>query len=398
MEREKRTFREKLRREWNAIDYSLWRYWKNMTWGKALYILSPVWVLAIIYAIWLIPTAKGECGEMMRYRIVGTTMYVEGVGEMDNYYYSEYIVIGSDPAPYRPWRPFIRKVVIEDGVSAIGMSAFFKFRNLREVEIPDSVNVVQGYAFQDCRRLREVTAEGADFVGPEAFRGCMELQTVTLKNGDGSWGNIYDGAFRDCVSLKHAVVNDKTFFAEECFAGCENLETIQVVKPLKIGTHAFMNCRSLTAFPLGNTVEKESDEEGYLGYPDIGEGAFLNCTSLEAIELPPSTRKIPDSFFKGCTSLTTVWMPETVTEIGENVFAGCEFLAEISLPSRLRVIGRGAFTGCVNVLQLTVPESVTEIHSSAFSGWTVEQTVYVYRDDLFAEGTFNSGAVVQVLG
>jgi len=395
MEKKKYTFKEKLRRERNAVEYSLWRFRKNMTWGKALYLLSPVWVLAIIFAVWLIPAAKGDCGEMVQYRIVGTTMYVEGFGKMDNYYYSEHH--NSLAAPYRPWRPFIRRVVIRDGVSAIGVSAFYKFTNLREVEIPESVNVVQSYAFQDCRRLREVTAEGADFVGPDAFRGCTKLQTVTLKNGDGSWGGIYDGAFRDCVSLEYAVVNDETFFADECFAGCENLETIQVVRPLKIGTHAFINCRSLTAFPLENTAEKQSDEEGYLGYPDLGEGAFLNCTSLETIELPPSTREIPDSFFKGCTSLSAVQMPETVTVIGENVFSGCESLAEISLSSRLRVIGRGAFNGCVSLPQLTIPESVTEIYPSAFSGWTAEQTVYVYRDDLFAEEAFDSGAVIQVL-
>ncbi len=331
---------------------------------KAVVIAGCVLAVAVAAAaLWRAPsTENGECGEMITYRIEGTTLYLDGVGAMED-----------SLAPPEYWencRDKIRRIVLSDGIETIGVYAFSEFVNLRTVKVPESVESILAFAFKGCDKLRNVQAEGVTTIGHKAFLGCESLKRVTLKSGENCWGAIYDEAFRNCSSLKYVFVNDKMFFADYCFAGCESLKRIQVVVPLNIGKRAFANCRSLTAFPLGNTAEKESDE-GYLGYPDMGEGAFLNCTSLETIELPASTREIPASFFSGCTSLTSVWMPDTVTEIGAQAFAGC-----------------------VSVLQLTVPESVTEIHSSAFSGWTAEQTVYVYRDDLFAEGTFNSGAVV----
>ena len=390
MKREKYTFREKLRREWNAIDYALWRFRKNMTWGKALYLLSPVWVLVIIFAIWLIPTAKGDCGEMVQYRIVGTTMYVEGFGKMDNYYYSEHH--NSLAAPYRPWRPFIRRVVIRDGVSAIGMSAFFKFRNLREVEIPDSVHAVQSYAFQNCGKLREIKAKNVDFVGFSAFEGCTALESVTLKSGDGTWTNLYDSAFDGCVSLERAKLAESVFFEAYCFRDCESLADLEFDIPLKVGKYAFAGCSSLKEFPLERLQPTTTESGETVLY--IEDGAFLRCTSLEQINLPPLMTEIPRSLFFGCSALKEIELPQGITEIGENAFRGCSSLTALELPGRLKTVGKDAFSECTGLAELVFPECVERIDGTAFRGWKEGQTVYVYRDDLFAEGLADSSAVV----
>lgn len=370
MATEKSAFKEKCKCAWNAVDYALWRFRKDMTWKRALYLLSPVLTAAVIFGCVMIPSMRGDCGEMTEYSIRGTTMYVEGFGNMENYY------PGIHP-PWWNWRKIIRRVVIEDGVESIGIAAFKDFSGLKRVEIADSVQTIQGSAFQNCRLLESVTANGVEFLGPEAFKACENLRGVRMGSCvSDNTTQIYEMAFQNCVSLETVVVENALCVEEKCFQGCTNLQEVSAERWLKIADLAFSGCKSLTAFPL-EEVSNFLDVGDYVVNHDgviIGQAVFKNCVSLREAALPAWCEEIPDSLFAGCTGLTSVTIPDGVLCIGED-----------------------AFRNCTEIESIVIPESVTEIHSSAFSGWTAEQTVYVYRDDLFAEGTFNSGAVIQVL-
>lgn len=68
------------------------------------------------------------------------TLTVSGSCEMSSY-------TDEEPAPWRENAADIRRVVIGDGITAIGSKAFQTLKNLEEVTIADSVEVIGGEAF-----------------------------------------------------------------------------------------------------------------------------------------------------------------------------------------------------------------------------------------------------------
>ncbi|MBQ1432065.1 MAG: leucine-rich repeat domain-containing protein, partial [Ruminococcus sp.] len=56
-----------------------------------------------------------------------------------------------------PWESNIKKVVIENGVTNIGESAFYGCENLTDITIPDSVRSICQYSFLDCTNLTDIT-------------------------------------------------------------------------------------------------------------------------------------------------------------------------------------------------------------------------------------------------
>ena len=77
------------------------------------------------------------------------TLTVSGSGEMSSY-------TDEEPAPWRENAADIRRVVIGDGITAIGSKAFQTLKNLEEVTIADSVEVIGKDAFNSCEALRSV--------------------------------------------------------------------------------------------------------------------------------------------------------------------------------------------------------------------------------------------------
>ncbi len=88
-------------------------------------------------------------------------------------------------------------------------------------------------------------------VGDHAFRGCANLQKVTLPN---SITKIGEAAFQGCSRLKSLAVPHGT---------------------ISIGAHAFQDCTALTNISLPRSLES------------IGIGAFHNCTQLTIIRIQP---------------------------------------------------------------------------------------------------------------
>lgn len=372
----------------NSLEYSIWRWWKNMTVGKALYILSPIWGTVLVFLVFLVPTIKGECGaygDSMKYRIVGTTLHIEGTGAMDHYFYHEDV---SEEPPWFAWKLFVTKVKISDGVTTIGSHAFEEFRALKTVEIPDSVWMIEEEAFRDCRRLQEVRAEGVRLVYPNAFSGCEALESVTLQHGKGTWGMMQEGAFRDCISLKDTALPDALYMGDYCFYNCKSLESLSVGELNWIGDYAFTNCDLLRSFDLGTLKAWKNKTDG-TEYVRYGTGIFMNCYALESVRLHPLMTDIPRAMFNTCSSLKEVELYAGIQSIGENAFFRCTSLESVNLPDGLLTIGSDAFYECTAIAEITLPESVEEVFRSAFSYWQAGQTVYAPDESYLPGGLKN---------
>ena len=93
------------------------------------------------------------------------TLTISGKGAMKNY------SIGDSPAAQK--KDSVKKVVIEDGVTSIGTSAFQHCSSLTDISIPKSVTSIGNYAFFECTGLTSINiSEGVTSIGDFAFFGC----------------------------------------------------------------------------------------------------------------------------------------------------------------------------------------------------------------------------------
>ena len=145
------------------------------------------------------------------------TLTVSGTGAMADY--EEY----NDT----PWSSYdVKTIVIESGVTSIGVKALSSCSKLESVSIPASVTSIGNYAFEACgsyaTALTVSFAEGSKLltIGEEAFR------SANLKSID--------------------IPNSVTSIGRSAFSGCSNLESVSIPASVtSIGVEAFYNCGML---------------------------------------------------------------------------------------------------------------------------------------------------------
>ena len=84
-----------------------------------------------------------------------------------------------------PWSDYadqITKVVIEEGVNAVGQMAFYGLPNLTEVVLADSVDDIRNYAFKNCTSLTTIDLNKVVVLREGAFYGCTSLTDVDYSN------------------------------------------------------------------------------------------------------------------------------------------------------------------------------------------------------------------------
>ena len=251
-----------------------------------------------------------------------------------------------------------KKVVIPDGVTSIGYSAFKECEGLTSVTIPEGVTSIGKWAFLNCKSLTSITIpKSVTSIGESAFYNCASLTSVTIPEGVTSIG---DSAFSNCTSLTSITIPEGvTSIGDSTFYNCTNLTSITIPEGVtSIGRVAFYECTSLTSVTIPE------------GVTSIGNNAFYCCTELTSVTIPNSVKSIGNNAFYYCKSLTGITIPEGVTSIGDYIFSGCTELTSIIIPNSVTSIGKSAFNRCASLTSVTIPEGVTSIGDSAFSNCT----------------------------
>ena len=170
--------------------------------------------------------------------------------------------------------PGVTDVVIPEGVTCIGDSAFSRCQLLTNITIPESVTRIGDWAFEYCESLTSITIpEGVTRIGIGVFIGCC-LTSITIPESVTS-----------------------------------------------IGTGAFASCKSLTSITIPEGVTSIEDE------------TFEDCL-LRGITIPKGVTSIGEKAFKNCW-LTSITIPEGVTHIGGNAFSRCECLTSFTCSSAI---------------------------------------------------------------
>lgn len=85
------------------------------------------------------------------------------------------------PAMYPEYHDRITKLVIHEGITAIGTAAFSGLVNLKEVQLPDSLECIDDWAFAFCLSLEKVNfPANLKYINPEIAFGGTRLKSIVL--------------------------------------------------------------------------------------------------------------------------------------------------------------------------------------------------------------------------
>lgn len=240
--------------------------------GRLSITFSCFLLLLNVLALPIYASTSGECGEDVNWNLSNGILTITGNGAMNNYYDGNF-------APWFETRDKIINIVIEEGITNIGNTAFYDCNNLKNVKLPDSVTTIGEYAFLQCEKLETVKMSSSlETIGRAAFKMCESLVSIDLPEGLQS-----------------------------------------------IGYEAYFNCDSLISVRVPSTV--------YL----MEDSVFAYCSNLVQAYINASIRKLPVWTFYGCSSLVSVEFSETIRDIGELSFYRCDNLQYVNSDASLAV-------------------------------------------------------------
>ena len=251
------------------------------------------------------------CGPNATWKVENGTLTISGSGSMYNYEGSGNTTDGfTSNSPFSDQRDKVTKIIIDNGISYVGNSAFKGFTKVESVSIADTVEGIGDYAFYHLEKLSDLTLPNSvKSIGRDAFAGGLELKRLILSN-----------------SLKN------------------------------IGVNAFFNSVNLVEVTIPNGVELIGD---YMFDSSMWNG---NVT----ITIPDSVTRIGEAAFNRCAAICKVDMPNSVSEIGKRAFCGCINLTKIRIPTELREIPDYAFMGS-GLEEITIPKNIQKIGSQVVS-------------------------------
>jgi len=351
----------------------------------------------------------GTCGENITWTYVEATktLTISGSGKMSvgNY-------------PWSKYRTDISKVVIENGVTSIGSSAFADCANLSSITIPNSVVDVGSNAFQGIKKViwltntppsgwqyvkgtvnyvpnnqfgttndiivypflsslfevdgikyvpvspSERTCDAIDCVYDESKTEVNINNSVTYQGVDMKVMNVQPYTFYQNPYLQKVNLDVSGRLSQYALSNCPNLQIALLGNNVtNIDDYAFSNCQKLESIIIPDAVN------------DIGQYAFSDCSNMTSVHIGDGTSTIGQYAFSGCSNMTSVHIGDGTSTIGQYAFSNCSNLTSLDLGNKTRLIQQYAFSGCSSLPKITLPGSVHIIDDYAFEGCTALKEV-----------------------
>ena len=379
----------------------------------------------LIFVLMLLPMVasaddSGKCGDNVYYTYNEATHTLAIYGQGDMYdYYGE-----GDFTPWNLYLDVIQSVIIESGVTSIGVGALSRVedrfcKNLTSVTIPSSVTSI----------------------GIEAFYCCSGLTSVNISDL-AAWCNIkFSGDESNPLYYAHHlyingneitnldIPNDVTSIGDYAFTSCSGLASVTIPNSVtSIGNFAFRNCSGLTSIQVESSNKYFDSRNNCNAIIDSNNQLILGCKNTI---IPNSVTSIGDYAFYGCSGLTSVTIPSCVESIGILAFRGCSGLTSVDIsdltawcnikfsgdesnplyyahhlyingneitnldiPNDVTSIGDYAFTSCSGLASVTIPNSVTSIGNFAFRNCSGLTSIQVESSNKYFDSRNNCNAII----
>ena len=291
------------------------------------------------------------CGEYAIYQIENGVLTISGKGKIDDNVFVDDTGINS--------------VIIEEGITEIGIRSFNNCSNLTKVKLPESLTTLGGLAFGNCQGLtsikipagvKEVKEEWSNGGDRGPFYNCKNIKSAVLEKG---MERIENRLLQDCTGLESVEIPEGIKeIGNYAFLNCSSLKEVKLPESLTtIGELAFGDCIGLTSIkiPAGVKEVKEGWSNGE------NRGPFYNCKNIKSAVLEKGMERIENRLLQDCTGLESVEIPERVKEIGNCAFLNCNSLKEVKLPESLTTIGEMAFGNCQGLTSIKIPANVKEV-------------------------------------
>lgn len=374
---------------------------------------------------------SGKCGDNVNYEFDAETgtLVISGTGEM--YEYESYYWGTESNAPFFNYVTSIKKIIIENGVTGLGMNSICFASNLEEIYIPASVKnleyglpsngknymiyadegtyaynyalenwycingKIQGkcgneahYTFDKTTGLLTIGGIGEipwydtyDNVTPWVLNGWNNLiKDVVIEEGVTSLG--YNATFANCPNIKslnisstvtnlNALTDHMYLQAPLCFESINVSEENPDYSSVE-GVLFDKEKTSLISYPINKPGESYSVPETV---ETIGVWGISYNKNLVSLNIPDSVTRIEANAFQELTSLKDVTLPAGLTSIENLLFYHCAALENITFPDGLESISYDAFRGCSSLKNVVIPNSVTSIDGQVFMDCTSLESV-----------------------
>lgn len=318
--------------------------------------------------------ASGYCGaenqeESVQWKYDESTkvLTIFGNGPMADYEGIADTDVGTDN-DLRPWKPYLNQITevhIEEGVTAIGNSAFRGMKALKKANIPASIQHLGDYIFRYDEALEEV-------IWAEGFEAA---ETTDVDSNQNANQNVYTGKYLPTSMFDYCYELGKgkelTEWLPKSFegVGCAAVRGTQFTvdfdnwSNLKyIGAYAFSEMPNLESFTLTNNIQ--------IGMRKNASNAFQGSGLKELIV---NTEEVPKNFASGCTKLNTLVLGSGVEEVPDSAFAGSA-ITELDVPASVKKIENWAFIDCKALKKVTI-HGETVLNTVPFAGCDIKEFV-----------------------
>ena len=356
-------------------------------------VLSPLQAMAAEAPL------TGTTGEVA-WSLDAGTLTLSGSGATADY------ASGTKAEKAAPWfnqMDEITKVVVEEGVTALGDRLFYGADNLAAVVFPEtSLKSIGEGAFRGCPALEEI-------VLPDSLQTLERVSFFKCTVIGGTMTELADQIFTGCTSLSHVEIpasvskilaTEKDGQAITTFNGCTALSTVTfggTVQEWKLllaqGNSDELKNPAITvtcadgvyAYDPNVALPNPGEEEP--GEDDGAEETTVTGTTGDVTWTLNQTTGILTLSGSGATAdyagkgtaanaapwlvyaedITKVVIEEGVTALGDRLFYGANKLSEVVFPeSSLKSIGVGTFRLCASLKEITLPDSLETLERVSF--------------------------------
>ena len=332
-----------------------------------------------------------------------------------------------------------KKVVIPEGIKAVGPCAFWDNQSIEEVVLPNSLISLGGDTFYNCRNLKKIVIPSkVEEIANNPFAGCPLL---SLENHSKNFKLVDDVLFDKkktiliyySISKKNekykipygvSIVGKHSFFMADNlkeviipstvrklennpFSGCSKLEVINKSYYINIINKVIYNRFKSSVLGCINSIE--ADELVLEPVKSIGRNSFWNCKGIKKIVLPATLKQIGYNPFVGCSNIHfeshsdeyvvdndilfdknknkivcypawkaigEVYIPESVIALERGSFSGCDKMTDINLHN-VNVISKSCFTNCSSLKSVYCSDLIKYIGEWAFAYCTALKTISI---------------------